>query len=75
MSGIQEKVMTAALATTAPSNELRTILEGKGLAVPGPSWHSVSCFISYVLLSLFVTFCKGYLNIVVYSVQVFCNAF
>ncbi|KAG0582809.1 hypothetical protein KC19_3G087700 [Ceratodon purpureus] len=28
MSGIPEKVMAVALATTAPSNELRTILEG-----------------------------------------------
>lgn len=29
MSGIPEKVMAAAVATTATSNELRTVLEGK----------------------------------------------
>lgn len=45
MSGIQEKVMGAALATTAAPNELRTILEGKSLAVKAPLCRSVSCVV------------------------------
>lgn len=43
LSGIPEKVMAVALATTAPSNELRTILEGKSSAIFASSCCCDSC--------------------------------
>lgn len=55
MSGIPEKIMAAAVATAAPSNELRTVLEGKiSLVIAFRSVVEFLGFISLVSLLNFV---------------------